>query len=199
MAASMRQRTRTLLTTLLVAATAPFSAAGYEIYTWVDENGVVHYSESKPEEIAAPVETMFIEATNPPGYDPDEDYWSITNQAERVNADWTAMQEEKAEERARERTLEIEQRLAEIERELAAEEQAHYDMFRPTYGFFAQRHHRFFNRGFHHRALHDRDRRPPHHSRDRSGPSTSGSRPGWSQPQPPAAPPTPGFSASSNP
>lgn len=176
--------------TAVFAAAAAHPAAGGEIYKWIDANGVVNYSESRPADPAAPrVETLYIGDTNPAGYDPAADYWSIVNQAERIAAEWTALREEREAEEAHQRARAAEQRVAELERRLAAAEAATYAA-RPRYtpfGLLAARH-RFFGRDFEHR-LHGR-RPPPRRSRDAAGP-----RPGWPAPGEPSRPAAPGFGA----
>lgn len=185
-----------VVTALVLAATfLPDSAAAFEIYTWVDDQGVVHYSEWRPEEPAAtPVETLHIASTNPPAYDPDDDYYSILNQAERIDDQWSALQEEKAEAEARARAAAAEARIAELEHRLAAREAADYVTPRPLYAPFVHlpnRHHRFPNHGGHSRATHDRHP-PPQSDRDLTVPSAA-PRPGWTRPGSPAAPARPGF------
>ena len=77
--------------------------SGYasEIYTWVDDEGVVHYSDTRPAD-DTPVETRRLKDTNPPDYDPADDPYSIANQAKRTN-DRYAEVEEAREERDEER------------------------------------------------------------------------------------------------
>lgn len=185
-----------ILAVSLIAALLPASAAAFEIYKWVDENGVVHYSESRPEKPAVPVETLYIESTNPPGFDPADYYWSITNQAERISEEWSAIQEQRAEDEALERAIAAEEHVAELERQLAADDEHAYAMYRPVYrplALFPKRHPRFFSRGFHPGFHDDRHRPPPHHDRDRRDPPDPGPRPGWSPPKAPVTPATPGF------
>ena len=180
----------------LAAALSPARVAALEIYTWVDENGVVHYSETAPEEPAAtPVETLHIASANSPAYDPDDYYWSIRKQAERIGEQWSTIREEKAEAEAKARTAAAESRIAELERELAAHEAAEYAIVRPFYGpyaFFPKRHHGPLDRGLHARparAAHP----PPRSDRDLTIPDRT-PRPGWTPPRPPSTPPSPGFS-----
>lgn len=180
----------------LAAALLPGPAAALEIYKWIDADGVVHYSESRPERpTATPVETFRIAATNSPAYDPDDYYWSILNQAERIGEQWSAVQEEKAEEEAEARAAATEARVAELERQLAARESADYVTARPFYGpfaFFPKRHHASFNRGFPSPAGHV-VHPPPRTDRDLTIPEPA-PRPGWTPAGPPAATPEPGFS-----
>ena len=186
---------RTGVTTMAIAAMAllPARVGALEIYTWVDENGVIHYSESAPEDPAAtPVETLHIASANSPAYDPDDYYWSILNQAERISEQWSTIQAEKAEAEAMGRAAAAEARLAELERQLAAHEAADYVSARPLYGpyaFFPQRHHRPLGRGLPARDAHP----PPRSDRDLTIPDRA-PRPGWTPPHPPSTPATPGFS-----
>lgn len=173
-----------------LAAFAADRAHGYEIYKWVDANGVVHYGESCPGENAASCETLHIPATNPPGYDPAEDQWSVVRQAERISAQLSALKEERAEEEARERALASEERIAELEERVAAAEDAAYaarPVYTPFAGFLNKRH-RFFDRDFRHRFP---DRRPP---RDRWNGGADPAH-GWSGPGEPSRPGAPGFGA----
>ncbi len=89
----MNLKLRTLgLVALGVLAAAPLHAG--EVYSWVDDKGVTHYSDTRPAGTAPDeggVETIavldeFSEA------DPSGDYYSIVNQ-------WQRIQEERAEER----------------------------------------------------------------------------------------------------
>lgn len=174
---------------VMLASVAGNRAHAYEIFKWVDENGVVHFSESRPEAAPAPVEKLYIPATNPPGYDASEDYWSVLNQAARIGEQWMALEKELEEEEARERALAAEQRAAELERRLAAAEDAAYAA-RPVYAPFARfpsHRHRFLDdrfEGFAHRFP---DRRTPPRRRD------TGPRPGWPGPGETRAPAVPRF------
>lgn len=180
----------------LASALLPGPAAALEIYKWIDADGVVHYSESQPERpTATPVESFRIASTNSPAYDPDDYYWSILNQAERIGEQWSAIQEDKAEERAHAHAAATEARVAELERLLAARGPADYVAARPFYGplaFFPQRHPPSFHRGFPSGAGHDAHP-PPRSDRDLAIPEPE-PRPGWTPAGLPGAPPEPGFS-----
>lgn len=69
---------------IAVAIAAGGSAVTHaaEVYRWVDEHGVVHFSDAAPEQ--ADVETLVVRETTPPDYDPLADPYSILNQAERL-------------------------------------------------------------------------------------------------------------------
>ena len=76
------------------------AAGATEIYSWTDENGVVHYSDTKPADNSA-IETLHLNRTNPPDYDPADDPYSIANQAKRTNERYAEVEkarEERAEE-----------------------------------------------------------------------------------------------------
>ena len=59
-----------------------------EIYKWVGEDGVVHYSDTRPKNEAS-VTTLQLRELNPEDYDPATDPYSILNQAKRMNESWT--------------------------------------------------------------------------------------------------------------
>lgn len=76
-------RITSLLAVTAILAAGPHAVAhASEIYRWVDDDGVVHYSDTKPDE---PFATLQIEDTRPAGYHPAEDFYSIVNQARRLN------------------------------------------------------------------------------------------------------------------
>ncbi len=181
----------------LAAALLPGAAGAFEIYTWVDDEGVVHYSESAPEKpTATPVETLHIASTNSPDYDPDDYHWSILNQAERIGEQWSAIREQTAEREAQARAAAAEARISELERQLADRDAAYRDhatrTFYGPYAFFPNRHPRHLNRGLRPHPTRD-PHRPPHTDRDRTLPDRT-PRPGWTRPAPPTTPPVPRFS-----
>jgi hypothetical protein len=65
-----------------------------EIYRWVDEQGIVHFSDTMPADNSK-VESLYVGKTNPPDYDPSKDPYSITNQAERIGENWSRLEEER--------------------------------------------------------------------------------------------------------
>lgn len=89
-----------IATVLMMAIFFSFSATAYEVYRWVDEDGVPHFSQWKPEHSAG-VTTLRITATNPPEYDPSEDPYSIHKQAQRTNTVWRNMEQRRAARNAR--------------------------------------------------------------------------------------------------
>jgi len=70
--------------TVLLAGMAAAPVFAIEVYRWVDENGVIHFSQSAPPATVPGVETMTVEDSAPPGYDPDEDRYQVAAQAEKM-------------------------------------------------------------------------------------------------------------------
>ncbi len=62
-------------------------ASADEIFHWVDEDGSVHYSDQKPSH-DAPVTVIEIEIASAASYDPEDDPYSILNQAARTHERW---------------------------------------------------------------------------------------------------------------
>lgn len=79
----------------LFAILSVSTAAATEVFSWVDENGVVHFSQSAPPDSVKGVEKMILEDTTPTDYDPEEDLYGVAAQAERM----AALREEMAEKR----------------------------------------------------------------------------------------------------
>lgn len=77
-------------------AIAPAAAADIEVYRWVDEEGVVHFSQTRPMAPEAAVETLSLSDQRPSDYDPEADIYGVAEQAERMQA----LREERAEKRA---------------------------------------------------------------------------------------------------
>ena len=70
-----------------------------DIYHWVDEDGVPHYSQTPPADADVPVETRELATSTPDDYDPHEYEYSVMNQAERIHTEWAALAEQRAAER----------------------------------------------------------------------------------------------------
>jgi hypothetical protein len=86
---------------LLCFALASGSAAAAEIYHWIDDDGVTHFSDTPPVN-GEEARSLHVNPSNPADYDPAHDPYSIVNQAKRMNDKLSALEEEK-ERRARER------------------------------------------------------------------------------------------------
>lgn len=79
---------------VLPGAIQPTSAA--EVYRWIGEDGVVHYSDEKPRDDASFTTMQFAES-RPQEYDPHKDPYSIENQAKRINESWSQLAQVRAE------------------------------------------------------------------------------------------------------
>ena len=113
MSGKMRKRkltvTAPLVFALVLGGLAPGNAAtADEIFRWVDDEGIVHFSQWAPPEDSDNVASLIVHSTNPPDYDPANDPYSISNQAERTNAAWQALAARR--EDRREKRLDVEQR-----------------------------------------------------------------------------------------
>ncbi len=82
---------------LLLVVSNP--TVGGEIYHWVDEDGVMYFSEWAPNPSMVDVSRLTVTNANPPDYDPREDQSSISSQAERTNARWSEIRARRDERR----------------------------------------------------------------------------------------------------
>ena len=87
------------LVLFLLAFLASMPVLATEVYHWVDENGVSHYSQNAPATDVDGVSIMILEDTTPPDYDPEEDRYGVEAQAERM----ASLREEMAEKREAQR------------------------------------------------------------------------------------------------
>jgi len=76
---------RCLLILLTLSATC---ASAAEVYTWVDDNGVTHFSESPPPNSPGGAQRIELAPVAAPAGSRagDDDYYSVVNQAERMEA-----------------------------------------------------------------------------------------------------------------
>ncbi|MGD8579714.1 MAG: DUF4124 domain-containing protein [Lysobacterales bacterium] len=78
-------------------------AAGTEIYHWVDQNGVQHFSQTAPASETAPVEKMTLEDTPPVVSGTEGDIYNVAATAERTQALREEMDKRREERLERER------------------------------------------------------------------------------------------------
>jgi len=117
-----------IMTSFAIALLVAMGSAGAtEVYRWVDADGVVHFSDTRPEDQHA--DTLVVRETTPPGYDPAEDPYSILNQAERL-AETRARLEKDRKEREENRREAIE-RVVIYEREPDYRYSAYYGPWYP--------------------------------------------------------------------
>jgi hypothetical protein len=72
------------LSVFLLLSTAV--ACATEIYTWVDDSGITHFSETPPAADATGTQIIDIAPTATPESVMDDDFYSVVNQAERMEA-----------------------------------------------------------------------------------------------------------------
>lgn len=112
---------------LAVLLVAPAVAA--EVYKWVDEDGVTHFSQMPPDLSVTGVSQQVLRDTRPSDYDPEQDIYGVEAQAKRMHQ----LRDEKEK-----------SRLARLERERRAQNQQvihyrtqeyyGYPIYRPGWG-----------------------------------------------------------------
>lgn len=83
-----------LMPCLMLLAVAPGQAAG-EVYRWVDEYGVVHFSDKQPALADAEFSTVDIGLPPAASYDPDADAFNIEATRTRTQNRRTELQEKR--------------------------------------------------------------------------------------------------------
>ena len=109
---------------LVVLLTGP--AAATEIYKWVDENGVTHFSQTAPDPSVAGVSQQKLRDTTPSDYDPDQDIYGVEAQAERMKQMREDMDEKRQARLEREREAQKQQAVQYRDREYYG-----YPVYRP--------------------------------------------------------------------
>jgi hypothetical protein len=95
---SIRALNALVLTGAMLFAVGPATAK--EVYRWIDDEGRVHFSDSRPIDDALTVTTLEL-AEFTSDYDPAEDPYSIQNQAARTFERWQAIEAARLERAAR--------------------------------------------------------------------------------------------------
>jgi len=85
-----------------------------EIFHWVDEDGILNFSDWAPENSNVEVARLIVSNANPPAYDPSEDQNSILEQTERMNVRWAELNEQQEERRKQRLELEEQQRRRQV-------------------------------------------------------------------------------------
>lgn len=70
-----------LLISGLMVSTA---VVAIDVFRWVDADGVTHFADTPPAQVAVPVSTLDVPDSNPPDYDPATDPYSVLAQARRT-------------------------------------------------------------------------------------------------------------------
>lgn len=86
-------RTTTVITLALLALFGSTAAIAYEVYHWIDENGVPNFSQEQPAGEIPNVSKLNLVDTTPRDYDPEEDRYGIQKQAERLKTLWDAVEQ----------------------------------------------------------------------------------------------------------
>jgi hypothetical protein len=115
--------------------TEPSAAYAGAVYTWVDPDGVTHFSETPPPEPGVPARMIELPPLPPPPPE-DADYYSIIRQAERMEK--RRLESERLE--AERQLAEAEARRARMEAEAAAQPPASYPdegtVYLPAYPYY---------------------------------------------------------------
>ena len=90
-----RGHTAAIITVFLLAIIASTPAAAYEVYHWVDENGVSNFSQWAPADQVAGVSKLTLADTTPPDHDPEEDLYDVKGQAERMKSLWEEIEKQR--------------------------------------------------------------------------------------------------------
>lgn len=67
-----------------VLSVATAAAQTVEVFHWVDENGVFHFSQTEPPDMAGEVRKLALEDTTPADFDPNADIFGVEQQAQRM-------------------------------------------------------------------------------------------------------------------
>ena len=111
---------------LLLASLLAGPAAATEIYKWVDENGVMHFSQTAPDPTVDGVSQQKLRDTTPSDYDPDQDIYGVEAQAERMKQMREEMDEKRQARLEREREAQKQQAVQYRDREYYG-----YPVYRP--------------------------------------------------------------------
>ena len=82
----MARNTLSLLYPLVIAAAFSAPAAAQDVYRWVDENGVVHFSDKPPVAASTEVHTVAIQSAPPSRTDAEPDVYNLEATAARTQA-----------------------------------------------------------------------------------------------------------------
>lgn len=86
------------------------------VYRWVDAGGITHYSSSPPGSPQGEVRTIDLPDAIPPESGQDDDYFSVVNQARRMEQARRAREQERFERRMAQQRLRLNRALVEAQR-----------------------------------------------------------------------------------
>jgi len=161
---------------LYILISLPVSANDAEqVYTWVDDSGATHFSETPPQESATEAQLIEVLPTSAaaPGNVADDDFYSVINQAERMQT--RRLKNEKLV--AEKKQAEAEAGKARAEAEAALQNAYNNDpvTYYPAYPYYPRYRHRRPWRGYGHRPGHGYR---PGHSRPGRPRTSLGKTPG---------------------
>ena len=130
-------------------------AGATQVYTWVDDSGVTHFSETPPADREAETQRIEITPSTAPASVTDDDFFSVVNQADRMEA--RRLENEKL--AAEKRQADAEARKARAE--AAAIQQGAYPdsaynntRYYPAYPYYPRYGHRPWRPGHGHKPVH---------------------------------------------
>jgi len=129
-----KYRRKMLLALMPLALPVGSGCIAAEIFKWVDDDGVVHFSQWAPDNGAAEATKLHIVDRNAEDYDPVADQYSIRNQAKRTGDVWVGVKERRdaaAEERRK--RAEEQRRLEQQYRYYQPEPYYVHSIYRPRY------------------------------------------------------------------
>ena len=119
------------MASLLLTVGLVTPAVATELYRWVDENGVTHFSQMPPDAIVTGVSQQTLGDTRPSDYDPDQDIYGVEAWAEHMQQ----LRDEKEE--RRQARLERKRRTQEQQPAVQYREREYYGypVYRPGWGY----------------------------------------------------------------
>ena len=108
--------------------------AALEIYHWVDEDGVAHYSQWRPELPEQPVETLELEGARPADHDQADDIYDVEATDQYVQTRRDELEQRREERRAEQR--EERQREIRLQQAITAQQMLQDAAGPPVFGWY---------------------------------------------------------------
>jgi len=169
----MKQTTGIYLSILLALPASLASAA--QVYTWIDDAGVTHFSETPPPNPATDIQLINIQPPPASADTPAGDFYSVINQAERMESSRLANEKLAAEKKK------ADAEASKARAEAAALQQGSYNntnddtRYYPAYPYYPNYGHRPGRPGHGHKPVHPVH---PGHVRPRNPRTSLGKTPG---------------------
>ena len=168
------QQTTVIYLSLLLSLPASLSSAA-QVYTWTDDAGITHFSETPPPDPATDTQLVNIQPPPAPANTPDGDFYSVINQAERMESSRLANEKLAAEKKK------ADAEASKARAEAAALQQGSYNntnddtRYYPAYPYYPNYGHRPGRPGHGHKPVHPVH---PGHVRPRNPRTSLGKTPG---------------------